>query len=87
MLILLGFRDFMKLEQNHFLHDFHIVLKKWQQIGNKWHFSTKKMATNFGKNGNKKIVHEASKIKGFRQNSVQTKKERIFMSSLFSCFI
>lgn len=78
MLILLGFRDFMKLEQNHFLYDFHIVLKKmatnWQQIGNKWHFSTKKMATNFGKNGNKKIAHEASKIKGFRQNSVQTEK-------------
>ena len=36
MLILLGFRDFMKLEQNHFLYDFHIVLKKmttnWQQM-------------------------------------------------------
>ena len=32
MLILLGFRDFMKIEQNHFLYDFHIVLKKWQQI-------------------------------------------------------
>ncbi|MBM6760621.1 hypothetical protein [Megamonas hypermegale] len=70
----------MKLEQNHFLYDFHIVKKKWQQIGNKWHFSTKK-------NGNKKIVHEASKIKDFRQNSVQTKKERIFYVLSFLYFM